>query len=67
MGLAKTKTYYYSLEEYLETERKADERSEFIDGEIYAMADESGRHGDISMNLAGIIQTRLRGTDCRES
>jgi len=65
MGLAQPKTFYYSLEEYLELERKADERSEFIDGEIYAMAGESGRHGEISMNLAGIIQNQLRGTDCR--
>lgn len=65
MGLAKPQTYYYSPEEYLELERKADERSEFIDGEIYAMAGESGRHGDISMNLAGSIQTQLRGTKCR--
>ena len=65
MGLAQPKTHYYSCEKYLELERKADERSEFIDGEIYAMAGESSRHGDISMNLAGIIQNQLRGTDCR--
>ncbi|MEO8072020.1 MAG: Uma2 family endonuclease [Acidobacteriota bacterium] len=65
MGLAKPQTYYYSPEEYLKSERKADERSEFIDGEIYAMAGESGRHGDISMNLAGIVQTQLRGIKCR--
>jgi Uma2 family endonuclease len=65
MGLAQPKTYYYSLEEYLEIERRAGERSEFIDGEIYAMAGKSGRHGDISMNLAGIIQNQLRGTNYR--
>jgi Uma2 family endonuclease len=29
------------------------------------MAGESGAHGDISMNLAGILQSQLRGTDCR--
>jgi len=29
------------------------------------MAGESGAHGDISMNLAGIIQYQLRGTNCR--
>lgn len=65
MGLAQPKTYLYSFEEYLETERIADERSELIDGEIYAMAGESSRHGDISMNLAGFIQNQLRGTNCR--
>ncbi len=54
MGLAqvKTKPYYYTLEQYLKIEREADERSEFIDGEIYAMAGESGKHGDISLNLS---------------
>lgn len=65
MGLAQHKTYFYSFEEYLELERRADGRGEFIDGEIYAMAGESGRHGDISMNLATILGVQLRGTDCR--
>lgn len=65
MGLAQPKVHYYTLEEYLNEERKAFERSEFIDGEVYSMAGESGRHGDISMNLAGLFQTQLRGTECR--
>jgi len=67
MGLAqlKTKPYYYTLEQYLEIEREADERSEFIDGEIYAMAGESDKHGDISLNLAGIFFNELRGSKCR--
>jgi Uma2 family endonuclease len=65
MGLAQPKTYLYSFEDYLEAERIADERSGFIDGEIYAMAGESGRHGDISTNLTALIATQLRGTDCR--
>ena len=65
MGLAQPKTYLYSFEEYLEAERVADERSELIDGEIYAMAGESGKHGDISSNLAILIGSQLRGTSCR--
>ena len=65
MGLAKLKPYYYTLEQYLKIEREADERSEFIDGEIYGMAGESGKHGDISMNLAALLGTQLRGTNCR--
>ncbi len=55
----------FSFKEYLESERKADERSEFIDGEIYAMAGESGRHGDISTNLTMLIASQLRGSECR--
>ena len=66
MGMAKVKSRpYYTIEQYLKIEREADERSEYIDGEIYAMAGESGAHADISMNLAGILQNQLRGTPCR--
>ncbi len=65
MGLAQPKTHLYSFEEYLEAERRADERSEFIDGEIYAMAGESGKHGDISANFLALIVAQLRGSECR--
>ena len=37
MGLAKQKTSY-SPKEYLELERQAETRHEFVDGIIYAMA-----------------------------
>ena len=53
---------YYTVEQYLEYERQADERSEYIDGEIYAMAGESGAHAHISTNLAMLVATQLRGT-----
>ncbi len=66
MALAKVKSNpYFSVEEYLKYEREADERSELIDGEIYAMAGESPRHGDVSMNIAGILHNQLRRTNCR--
>ena len=66
MGLAQRKVKpYYTVDQYLNWERQADERSEFVDGEIYAMAGESGTHGDISMNLAGMLQNQLKGTPCR--
>ena len=55
----------YTVEQYLEWERQADERSEFVDGEIYAMAGESGAHADISMNLAVLLGTQLKGGECR--
>lgn len=56
---------YYTVEQYLERERQADRRSEYIDGKIRAMADESGVHADVSMNLAGTLGFQLRGTNCR--
>jgi Uma2 family endonuclease len=66
MGFAKLKSKpYYTIEQYLVCERQADERSEFVDGEIYAMAGESAAHADISMNLAVLIGGQLKGTNCR--
>lgn len=66
MGFAKLKSKpYYTVEQYLDWERQAEERSEFIDGEIYAMSGESGAHADISTNLTMLMALQLRGTDCR--
>ena len=66
MAPAKVKSNpYFTLEQYLEYEREADERSEFLDGEIYAMAGESPKHGDISANLSGSLVYQLRGKSCR--
>lgn len=56
---------YYTAEQYLAWEREADERNEFVDGEIYAMAGESGAHADISTNLTGLMFNQLKGKDCR--
>lgn len=65
MGLAKPKPYYYTIEHYLDIEREAEERHEFLDGEIYAMAGESGAHADISSNLVILLGLQLRGSKCR--
>ncbi len=55
----------YTPEEYLRLEREAEERHEYLDGEIYAMAGESWAHGDVSLNLAAELQQQLKGKDCR--
>ncbi len=55
----------YSAEEYLEFERQAQERHEYLDGFIYAMAGESPLHADISANLVGLIHEQLRDSPCR--
>lgn len=55
----------YTVEEYLALEREAEERHEYLDGFIYAMADESQEHGEICANLSGTLVTQLRGTPCR--
>lgn len=67
MGLAQRKPESkkkYTIGEYLEMERDAVERSEYINGEIYAMAGESLGHGRISVNLTSEIHQQLKGSDC---
>jgi Uma2 family endonuclease len=50
--------------EYLEIERKAEIRSEFIAGRIYAMAGASRRHNLIAGNMLAALKTQLRGKPC---
>lgn len=64
MGLAQQKTLF-TPEEYLELERKAATRHEFIDGIIYAMSGESLSHSQICINLAGEVRTALKGRTCQ--
>lgn len=68
MALAKLKEKLpkiYTVEEYLSIDRNSIERYEYLDGEIYLMAGESVRHGDISVNLIREISLALKGKDCR--
>jgi Uma2 family endonuclease len=54
----------YTVAEYLAFERSADERHEYLDGYLYAMAGESLNHGTICTNLVIALGTQLRGTPC---
>jgi Uma2 family endonuclease len=56
--------YRFTVEEYLAFERASEERHEYLDGVIYAMAGESPDHGRICMNLAAALVLQLRGSDC---
>lgn len=51
--------------EYLRLERAAEERHEYLNGRILAMAGESDRHGIISVNLVVSLGGQLRGTSCQ--
>jgi Uma2 family endonuclease len=64
MSLAHSEVFY-TVEEYLALERASEERHEYLDGQIYAMAGESPQHGDICTNLTIAIGSQLRGTPCR--
>ena len=50
---------------YLARERKAEERSEFRHGRMYAMAGESLSHSTVCFNIAGRVFTQLLGKSCR--
>src|SRR5262245_44219153 len=63
MGLPKPSAY--TIDQYLAIERAADERHWYLDGEIQAMAGESGPHGDISSNVIIALGIQLKGTPCR--
>jgi Uma2 family endonuclease len=54
-----------SPEEYLEQERRADSKSEYLRGEVFAMAGASFEHTLIKDNLAREAGNQLKGTPCR--
>ena len=53
-----------SPEEFLSWERKAERKSEFYDGEIFAMAGASREHNLIVTNLAGELSQQLKNKPC---
>lgn len=64
--MALPKTYpVFTIAEYLDFERFAESRHEFLDGTVYAMAGESPRHSTICFNLYAATGVRLRGSRCR--
>jgi Uma2 family endonuclease len=62
MGLPKT---ILTEDEYLAFERAADERHIYVDGEIFAMAGESGAHADIITNIVVTLVNQLGDRPCR--
>ena len=59
------KSKSYTPEEYLELESVAPYRSEYIEGEIYAIANGSPDHSIISINLVRELSIQLRGKRCQ--
>jgi Uma2 family endonuclease len=56
---------WISPAEYLAFERKAETRSEYYRGEIFAMAGASKEHNLVNFNLAGEIHAALKGQSCQ--
>lgn len=55
---------YLTPEQYLEIERQADHRSEYIDGGMFAMAGASPDHSRIVTNASAHLWNQLRGGPC---
>jgi len=54
----------FTSEQYLEMERSAPYKSEYLHGEIFAMAGASRAHNRISTNVAAALTVLLRGEPC---
>jgi Uma2 family endonuclease len=55
---------WISADEYLEGERRAEVRHEYVDGRVYAMAGASDDHNRIAGNIFAELRERLRGQRC---
>ena len=53
------------MEDYLARERQSDVRHEYVDGELFAMIEESRAHGIVVANLVRELGDRLHGGPCR--
>jgi Uma2 family endonuclease len=54
----------YTPEEYLALDRRAEFKSEYIDGRVVAMTGGTWNHSAIVSDLGGEIRNRLRGRPC---
>jgi Uma2 family endonuclease len=57
--------HFITEEEYLAMEEVAEEKHEYCDGRIYAMAGARDEHELVSMGFAGELRSHLRGSGCR--
>ncbi|RKZ86216.1 MAG: Uma2 family endonuclease [Candidatus Parabeggiatoa sp. nov. 1] len=62
---AQLQTTYITPEEYLVRERKAEYKSEYFDGEIFAMAGASEAHNQIATNILTEINLQFKKRPCK--
>ena len=55
----------FTSEEYLELERKAEFKSELINGEMYATIEFTRKHNRIALNVASFLNNFLENKPCR--
>ena len=56
--------HYLTPQEYLEIERRAEYKSEYFDGEMFAMAGASRAHNQITTNVVGELHPQLKKRPC---
>jgi len=65
MSTAAAQNPLITAEEYLEGEKLAAVKHEYVDGQVYAMAGASERHNLISGDAYSLLKAHLRGGPCR--
>ena len=55
---------YYTPDEYLAIERQAEYKSEYLNGEIFAMTGASRRHNLVAANVLAALHAQLRKRPC---
>ena len=55
---------YLTPQEYLALERKAEVKSEYFNGEMYAMSGASRKHNLITISIAAGLLQQMRGRPC---
>lgn len=56
---------FYTTEEYFALEETAEYKSEYLHGEIFAMAGGSANHSSIALNVGGALDDALLDQPCR--
>jgi len=54
----------YTLEEYLELDKNSEEKYEYLDGEIFAMAGGSRNHARLGFDIGSLFSQKLKGRNC---
>jgi Uma2 family endonuclease len=57
--------HYVTPEEYLAAERRAKVKSEYLSGQVYAMAGGSEAHNTVTVNVTTSLNVQLRDRPCR--
>jgi Uma2 family endonuclease len=55
---------YVTPEEYLRLERQSEYKSEYVNGEIFAMTGASHKHNLVAGNIFGELRQQLKGRQC---